>query len=169
MTAIDLPLEPRAAVVASCVAWTAIGVGTGYLVQRIPLDRLDHDSWLTRPRRFEDEGRFYQRRFRIGRWKDRMPEGGALFRGGTSKRHLGGASDQALVRFAAETRRAELVHWMNAASGPVFLLWCPWPLGLVMIGFGWVAHLPFICIQRSNRARVGRVLDARRRAVRLAG
>ena len=162
----ELPLDPVPAVAVSCVAWTVIGVGSGYLVHRLPVRRVDPDTWLTRPRRFEDGGRFYERRLHIGRWKDHLPEWGALF-GGVSKGRLPDRSDATLARFAAETRRAELVHWINASAGPLFLVWCPWPLGLVMVGFGVAAHLPFVCVQRANRARVVRVLDARRRAVRL--
>jgi glycosyl-4,4'-diaponeurosporenoate acyltransferase len=160
-----LPLRPGPAVVVSSIAGAAIGVVSGWAVSRIPLRRLQHDTWLTRPRRFEDGGRFYERRLRIRRWKDRLPDAGGVFRGGVSKRHLGGVSDAALERFAAETRRAELVHWVNAVAGALFLVWCPWALGMAMVAFGLVAHLPFVAIQRSNRARVGRVLAARRHGV----
>jgi glycosyl-4,4'-diaponeurosporenoate acyltransferase len=156
---IDLPLGR--AIVVSCLAWVLIGLVTGFFVHRLPLSRLGRDTWLTRPRSFEQGGRFYERRLRIRVWKDKLPEKGDLFRGGFSKRHIRDRSDGFLERFEAETRRAELVHWMNAASGPVFLIWCPPSLGLVMIAFGWMAHLPFICIQRYNRARIERTLDRR--------
>lgn len=153
------------AIIVSSLAWVLIGLLTGSFVHRLSLRRLDHDWWLTRPRRFEDGGRFYERRLRIRRWKDRLPEKGDLFRGGFSKRHIRSRSDGFLRRFVAETRRAELVHWMNAGSGPLFLLWSPLDLGIVMVVFGWAAHLPFICIQRYNRARLVRTL-ARRAARR---
>ena len=160
---IDLPVER--AIVVSCLAWVLLGLLTGSFVHRLPLRRLDHDTWLTRRRRFEDGGRFYERRLHIRVWKDRLPEKGDLFRGGFSKRHIRSRSDEFLGRFTIETRRAELVHWMNACAGPVFLLWCPLGLGAVMIVFGWGAHLPFICIQRYNRARLERTLARRARRV----
>lgn len=159
---IDLPLGR--AIVVSCLAWVLIGLLTGFFVHRLPLSYLSRDTWLTRPRRFEEGGRFYERRLHIRVWKDKLPEKGDLFRGGFSKRHIRSRSDGFLERFAAETRRAERVHWMNAVSGPVFLIWCPPSLGLVMIVFGWVAHLPFIAIQRYNRARITRTLARRGRA-----
>jgi glycosyl-4,4'-diaponeurosporenoate acyltransferase len=158
---VDLPLGR--AIVVSCLAWVLIGLVTGFFVHRLPLRRLDHDNWLTRPRRFESSGRFYEHRLHIRSWKDKLPEKGDLFRGGFSKRHIRDRSDAFLERFAAETRRAEIVHWMNAASGPLFLVWCPWYLGLIMVAFGWLAHLPFICIQRYNRARIERTLERRGR------
>lgn len=147
----------------SCLAWVLLGLTTGFFVHRLPLSYLSRDRWITRPRAWEDDGRFYERRLRIRRWKDKLPEKGDLFRGGFSKRVIRDRSDGFLDRFAAETRRAELVHWMNAGSGPLFLIWCPWYLGLIMIGFGWVAHLPFIAIQRYNRARITRTLRRRGR------
>ncbi len=160
----DLPLDNTTAVLVSCAVWATIGVATGYVGNRLPQRRVDHDTWLTRPRRVERDGRLYQRTLRINRWKDRLPEGGAIFAGGTSKRHLGGTGDDDLARFAGETRRAELVHWTNAAAGPLLLIWCPLPLGLAMVAFGLVAHAPFVCIQRSNRLRIARILRARERA-----
>ncbi len=154
-------LTPGAAVVVSSVAWALIGVVSGFVMSRVPLDRLDHDTWLTRPRRFEDDGRVYERRLRIRLWKERLPELGDLFPGGRSKSRLGGTGDAALRRYEAETRRAEIVHWINAAAGPLFLLWCPPGIGAVMVVFGLVVHLPFVFIQRSNRAQIERVLASR--------
>jgi glycosyl-4,4'-diaponeurosporenoate acyltransferase len=154
-------LSDAAAVAVSCLAWVLIGVTTGYLLHRMPVERVATDSWLTRPRAFEDSGRWYQRRLRIRRWKDRLPERGDLFPDGFSKRHLVNRSDAHLQRFVAETRRAEYVHWSNLGAGPLFLLWCPPVLGAVMVGFGVVAHLPFICVQRFNRERLTRILERR--------
>ena len=155
-------LSPLAAVVVSSVAWAVLGVTTGYAVHRLPSARLDHDTWLTRPRAFEAGGRWYERRLHIARWKDRLPEWGALFPDGTSKRRLPGRTDEDLRCFAVETRRAETVHWTNLAAGPAFLLWCPPAVGAGMVAFGVLAHAPFICIQRYNRARIDRTLARRR-------
>jgi len=151
------------AIIVSSLAWVLIGLTTGFFMHRVPLSYLSRDGWLTRARPWEHDGRFYERRLRIRRWKDKLPEKGDLFRGGFSKREIRDRSDGFLDRFAAETRRAELVHWMNAGSGPLFLVWCPWYLGLIMIGFGWMAHLPFITIQRYNRERIMRTLRRRGR------
>ncbi|CAN5393942.1 glycosyl-4,4'-diaponeurosporenoate acyltransferase [soil metagenome] len=156
-------LSDEIAVLVSIAAWIVIGVATGLAGHLMPLRWLDHDNWLTRPRRFEARGRIYQRVFRIRAWKDRVPELGGLFRGGFSKRHLIDRSTPQLERFEAETRRAELVHWANLDAGPLFLIWCPPWIGAVMIVFGVVAHLPFIMIQRYNRARLARLLDRRAR------
>lgn len=146
--------------------WFAIGLLTGLVGHRVPLGRLEHDTWLTRLRPSELDGRFYERRLRIRHWKDRLPEAGETFAGGFSKRHLADRSESNLSRFVAETRRAEYVHWTNAAAGPLFLLFLPVWAGALMIVFGPVVHLPFVAIQRYNRARITRLL--RRRPARAA-
>lgn len=140
--------------VVDVVAWAVIGVAVGYGMHRLPLERLDHDTWLTRPRAFERQGRVYER-LGIRRWKDRTPELGGLFAGGVSKRSSGGRSR--LQRFAAETRRAEYTHWLVMAAGPLFVLWNPWWLALVMVAYAVVANLPCLVIQRYNRARIDRI------------
>jgi len=154
-------LPPVTALVVSIMLWVAIGFISGYCAHRLPLDRIDHDTWLTRPREFEDEGRFYERHLRIRLWKDKVPEKGDMFKGGYSKRELPGSSDHDLERFAAETRRAEVVHWLNAGSGPFFVLWCGPVLAFFMLVVG-AFHLPFVMIQRYNRARIDRTLARRR-------
>jgi glycosyl-4,4'-diaponeurosporenoate acyltransferase len=156
-----IQLSDGAAVLVSCCAWLLIGLVSGFWFHRMPLERFEHDGWITRARGFESGGRWYQRRLRIRRWKDRLPEKGDLFRGGFSKRHLTDRSTPHLRRFVAETRRAELVHWSNLAAGPLFLVWCPALLGGVMIVFGVVAHLPFITVQRYNRERLTAILARR--------
>ena len=147
---------------ANVAAWAAIHAGSGYLVHRIPLERLQRDGPLLRPRRWEHDGRTYERRLRIQRWKDRLPEAGAVFTGGVSKRRLpGSARREGLARFVAETRRAERGHWLALAGGPLFALWNP-PSGvLLMTAYGLVVNAPFIAVQRYNRQRGQRILARR--------
>jgi glycosyl-4,4'-diaponeurosporenoate acyltransferase len=137
-------------------SWSAL---CGYVAHRLSPARLSRDNWLFRLRRFEAGGRVYERWFRIKRWKDRLPEAGDLFRGGVSKRRLPLHDHEHLEHFAAETRRAELTHWLILAAAPWFFLWNPWWLGLAMIGYGIVANVPCVAIQRYNRARLLRIIQ----------
>lgn len=143
-------------------AWAVFHAGTGYAVHRLGDRTLVRDWWLLRPRRFEDGGRWYRDRVRINSWKDRVPEAGALFAGGVSKRRLPSRDTAGLRLLARETRRAELGHWAAMACGPVFLLWNPPVAATVLVGYGVAINLPFIMIQRYNRERLMRLL--RRRA-----
>ena len=66
-------------VLVDSVAWFLVSLAAGYGCHRLGDRRLEHDTALTRLRRFERDGRVYERRLRITRWKDRLPEGGTLF------------------------------------------------------------------------------------------
>jgi glycosyl-4,4'-diaponeurosporenoate acyltransferase len=153
-------LAPVPNVLVDIVAWAMFHGLTGYAVHRLPLARLQRDTWLLHERRFERAGRLYER-LGIRAWKDRLPEAGALFAGGMSKRHIRGRDVVSLERFAAETRRAEYGHWAAMACGPLFVLWNPPIVAAVMVAYGIGVNLPFIAIQRYNRQRIGRLLARR--------
>ncbi len=143
-----------ATIAVDVVAWGVFHAGTGYAAHRLGERRLTHDGWWLRPRRFEDGGRFYRRALRIHRWKDRLPEAGALFDGGISKRELPGRDATGLAVFVRETRRAELAHWWAMACSPLFLLWNPPLASALLVAYGVLVNLPFIVVQRYNRFRL---------------
>lgn len=151
------------AIVVGSVMWAVLSVAIGYSMHRTPVARFDHDNAITRLRSFELDGRFYERVTRIRRWKRYLPEGGDFYEGGFNKKHLRARDDRHLLRFVAETRRAEMTHWLVMWCGPVFWVWSTVWLGWIMIGFGVVANLPCIIAQRYNRARLLRVLERRQR------
>ena len=151
-------LSDPVTVVVDIVAWAVVHAGSGYLVHRLPVAALARDRRLFRERRWEGGGRFYRRRLRIGRWKDRLPEAGALFAGGLSKRHVTAAADGGLERYVVETRRAELGHWLAIVPAPLFALWNPPVAAVVMVVYALAVNLPFVAVQRYNRIRSGRVL-----------
>jgi glycosyl-4,4'-diaponeurosporenoate acyltransferase len=146
-------------IVVDIVAWGAFHALTGYAAHRLDETRLAREGCLLRQRRFEDGGRWYRRRLRIHRWKDRLPEAGDLFRGGISKRRLSAYDVDGLQLFAREARRAELAHWWAMSCGPVFALWNPPPAAALLITYGVAVNLPFIAIQRYNRFRIAALID----------
>lgn len=154
------------AVIAYSLAWAGFGLVSGSLAHRVPLDRLDHDSWLTRLRPFEVRGRWYDRWFGVRRWKDRLPEAGGWLAGGWAKDRIRSFAIADLERLTAETRRAEWVHWSNVVFGATFLFWTAWPVGTLMLAFGSLVHLPFVMVQRYNRARLVYVIDSAKNRVR---
>jgi glycosyl-4,4'-diaponeurosporenoate acyltransferase len=139
------------------IVWAAIHSATGYFVHRLPVTRLG-DGWLYRERRVERGGALYSRTFRIKAWKDRLPEAGALFPGGVSKRSLPDSAVGGLPRFVIETRRAELGHWLAVACSPIFVIWNPWHATVLLTAYGFAANLPCVAIQRYNRLRARRIL-----------
>jgi glycosyl-4,4'-diaponeurosporenoate acyltransferase len=143
------------ALVADIVVWAVWGTVAGWGASRVPRRWLARDTWLTRLRAWERGGRAYER-IGIRRWKDRLPEAGAVF-GGATKRRLPGRTAGALEAFAVETRRAEYVHWAVPAPIVLFPLWNPWPLTVVMAVYAFAANGPCLTVQRYNRGRLARV------------
>jgi glycosyl-4,4'-diaponeurosporenoate acyltransferase len=155
-----LVMPPALTIVVDVIAWGVFHGATGYAAYRLDDSRLSRDGWLLRQRRFET-GRWYRRRLRINRWKDKVPEAGDLFRGGVSKRHLPAYDVAGLELFVRETRRAELAHWWAMLCGPLFVLWNPPLAAVLLVGYGVVANLPFILIQRYNRFRTQPLVERR--------
>jgi glycosyl-4,4'-diaponeurosporenoate acyltransferase len=152
-------MPPWATVLVDVAAWGAFHAATGYAAHRLDPSRLDGEGWLLRPRRFEAGGRWYRRRLRVHRWKDRLPEAGDLFDGGISKRQLPSHDVAGMEVFVRETRRAELAHWWAMACGPLFILWNPPLASALLVAYGVLVNLPFIVIQRYNRARIRSIIE----------
>lgn len=159
-------LSDVAALTVDVTIWVALGVTVGYLHHRLPATSLASDGPVTSLRRFEAGGTWYHRRLRIRWWKDRLPEAGAIFSGGLSKRRLPGSDRAGLARFVRETRRAERVHWWLLAATPLFILWNRPVLAAAMVAYGVAANVPFIAVQRFNRGRATRALRRLDRAHR---
>ena len=160
---LEMHLSSTQTIIADVVAWGVFHSVTGYAAHRLDDRRLARDGWLLRPRAFEVGGRWYRRRLRIDRWKDRVPEAGDLFRGGVSKRQLPSYDAAGLRVFVRETRRAELAHWWALGCGPVFALWNPPLAAVLLMGYGVLVNLPFIAIQRYNRFRTEPLIERRAR------
>jgi glycosyl-4,4'-diaponeurosporenoate acyltransferase len=170
VTTVSTPLGelPGAVVVgANVLAWLVWVVAIGYVAHVQPLRRVDHDTWLTRPRGFEDGGRWYERVLHIKQWKDRLPEGGSFFKGGFAKRTVAGGDAYVMQRFVAETRRAEYAHWVMMFGGVLFVPWNPWWADVFNVLLGIAINAPCLIVQRYNRLRLQRVLT--RRGARGAG
>lgn len=137
------------------VAWFVWSAGVGYVAHKLPGRYFASDRVILRLRSFEDGGRWYERHLRIKRWKDRLPEAGAVFAGGFSKRTV---RRSGLAQFLIETRRAESVHWVAMALWPVFGVWNPpWAVAFMLV-YAVAANVPCLLVQRYNRARLVRVL-----------
>jgi glycosyl-4,4'-diaponeurosporenoate acyltransferase len=141
------------------IAWFIIHLSVVYFMVRITAERFDPRSRLFRIRRWEKQGKFYRKYFRIKRWKDYLPDG-APFLGnrGFPKKELREKSPAYLQAFLVETCRAELTHWLTMAFAPFFFLWnTPW-VGFFMIFYISMENLPLIMAQRYNRSRLSSIL-----------
>jgi glycosyl-4,4'-diaponeurosporenoate acyltransferase len=141
------------------VSWVIFQIGAGYLTNRLTVRMFERDGWLYRTRRWERGGLVYERVFRIRRWKDALPEAGAMFAGGFAKRGVSGRTPALLCRFVAETRRAELTHWLPVLLSLTFFAWNPPRIALWMPIVGFLGNAPFIMVQRYVRPRMQRLLE----------
>jgi glycosyl-4,4'-diaponeurosporenoate acyltransferase len=141
--------------------WILFHLSAGYAAHRLPTRRLSSLSAASRVYAWEQGGAIY-RRIGIRRWKDWLPEAGALYSGGFSKRRLQANDSLYLERFRLETSRAEFSHWLTWSLALTFFLWNPWQIGVVMLLYGAAANLPCILVQRYNRARLDRIVRSAR-------
>lgn len=156
-----IELSPLPLVIVNVLAWLAIHLGVAWGVTQLRAERFRRDGWLFRERGVEAGGALYDRLFRVSRWKRWLPDGAALFKRGFRKKRLVSREPAYLERFARETCRGELAHWLTFAAAPLFFLWNPTGAGLAMLGYGALASLPFVIAQRFNRFRLERMLSAR--------
>jgi glycosyl-4,4'-diaponeurosporenoate acyltransferase len=152
---IHLPTLPT--ILIDIVAWLVIHMGVSYLMTHIPLSSFDARSWLYTKRKWEKDGRVYEKIFLLKRWKKRLPDGAAIFKEGFKKKHLKNLDLVYLDNFIRETCRAELTHWIVFLFGPVFLVWNLEWVGIVMIAYAISVNFPCIITQRYNRIRLKRV------------
>lgn len=146
---------PTAWVIALNVAgWPVIQLFLGWAFTRMP------ERWFNppAPNRLLWDRRFYERVLRVKAWKDRIPDAARWFRSGFPKGSLRAGSPEYLRRFARETWRGELCHWLALGCAPVFLLWNPWWADVIMVAYALLANVPCILVQRYNRLRLGALL-----------
>ena len=144
-------------VVADILAWLVIHLGMAWLGTRLPGSFFFPHSWLFRPHPWEGKGKIYETLFRIKTWKKWLPDGAVLFAGGFPKARLLNRDREYVELFIRETCRGEAVHWGVMLAAPLFFLWNPAYVGLIMIVYAVLANLPCILAQRYNRIRMARL------------
>ncbi len=149
-------------IVVDSIAWAVIQTGIAYLAVQLPASLFDHRAWLFRTRAWERGGAIYQDLFRVKQWKTRLPTGGALFAGGFSMKRLASWDRDYLERWVLESCRSELCHWVAMLPAPLFFLWNPIPVGVVMIVYAIAFNVPLVLVQRYNRPRLLALVQRRR-------
>jgi glycosyl-4,4'-diaponeurosporenoate acyltransferase len=143
------------------IAWLVIQLGLAWAFTQLAAERFDYRSFFAQPRGWERGGRLYERVFAVKRWKDKLPDGSRMFRGGFAKGNLKNATPEYLERFLRETWRGEVVHWLALLALPLFAIWNPWWGVLVNGAVALAVNFPCILALRYNRARFQRLLARR--------
>lgn len=145
-------------VLAIILLWTAIQLIVPLFCLQISDKCLSASSGIFKTFEWEKDGEFYNKVFKIKKWKHLLPDGGAATKNGFKKRHIDATSKENLCEFNTESCRAELVHWI--------LIFPFWVIGFiappfvipVMLLYALVANLPCIIAQRYNRPRISKLL-----------
>ena len=135
-----------------------IHLGISWACTKIPIERFNPYSRFFRIKKYERGGKIYTRIFKIKRWKNIIPDGAKMFRGGFPKKNLESCTQDYLYTFARETCRGELTHYLHMVPMPIFFLWNVWWGGVIMVIYLLIANIPCILLQRYNRARLLRVI-----------
>ena len=143
---IELPIFWTVAL--NVLGWPVLYLAMAGIALRLPARWFDPNGWLFRARGWERNGRFYERRFAVKLWKDRLPDAAPWFSGGFAKKTLVSVDAKYLVRFIRETCRGEACHWAMLTAAPLFFLWNRYWADCVLIAFALTANLPCIVAQR---------------------
>jgi glycosyl-4,4'-diaponeurosporenoate acyltransferase len=147
-------------IILDIVAWFVIHVLVSFIASRMPDHLFLKDSLLTRIRNWENEGQIWEDIFRVKRWKNKLPDGAAIFKKGFRKKNLQARKSLYYRQFIIETRRAEFAHWIAIAPSIAFFLWNPFWIGWFMIFYALCINMPCIIAQRYNRPRLLRIAQS---------
>ena len=161
LTVIAAQLHPGWVILLNAGAWLVIQLGGAVFSSLVPLARFNPRGKLFRAHAWEQDGRVYDRILRVHAWKRALPDGAAVFRSGSRKRRMSGRSPGYCTQFVLETCRAELSHWLALALLPLFFLWNPWQIALLMIPYAISTNVPCIVAQRYNRPRLSALASRR--------
>jgi glycosyl-4,4'-diaponeurosporenoate acyltransferase len=147
----------RRLVIWDAVALAGVHLATVYVARRLPDHLYRPGRWWWRIRSIERDGHLYQDTLRVRAWKHLLPDGGPMLPGGFPKSRLAARDRAYLDRFALETCRGELAHWLALLGAPAFVLFNP-PAAVFSIQlYAVVTNVPCIAVQRFNRARLLRM------------
>ena len=125
-----------------------------YIVNIMPYGMLFKLYPLFRSRKWEDNGRIYQRIFHIRAWKDYVPAIGSF-----DKKHINAHPDTGyLSRYLLESLRAELCHELAMALSVVVMAASVQPAKGRILLWSLALNMPCTMIQRFNRPRFERLL-----------
>ncbi|MBM7702028.1 glycosyl-4,4'-diaponeurosporenoate acyltransferase [Metabacillus iocasae] len=153
-----IEFTPIVVTIINIFSWLVIHLGISYLCVLIPIDFFKQESWIYKEKKWEERGRLYER-LQVKKWKDKLPEGGGIYKRGFEKRTLKRYANAYLSTFLFETKRAELTHWLSIPPSLFFFLWNPPVVGIIMIVYAVTFNLPFIMVQRYNRIRLTKLIQ----------
>lgn len=139
-------------------AWLFFHLSISYAFYRAPYRWFEKDNTFFKPKKWENQGKTWDKIFLVRKWKDHLPDGSAIFRRGFRKKSLRQKDEAFLKTFIAESKRAEITHYISMLPAPLFFLWNPLWAGIVMLIYAVAVNVPCIIAQRYNRPRMEKIL-----------
>ncbi len=136
------------------VFWTILQITIPVICMKAADKHFSPESFLFRTRKWEKNGKIYETLFKIKKWKNLLPDGGAVIKGGFQKKHIDILSIEKLDKFIVESCRGELAHWLLILPFWTVGFFSPPIVMLVMFVYSVFANVPCIIAQRYNRPRV---------------
>ena len=150
-------MQVLADVVAPSALWATWNIGVAVSTTQLPASWFERDFATGDPR--PPLVPRIPRRLGVRRWKHLLPDAGSILPGAFTKRHLGSTDRTSLARFAAETRRGELVHWLSLVCIVPCVARRPAVVVVPMVAVAVLLNGPCILALRDTRARLIAVLD----------
>ncbi len=143
------------------LVWPTIQISVAIISRTLPDRFFKNDNFIFKSYLFEQNGKLYERYFKIKRWKKFLPDGSAITGVGVKKKHLYDKSQKGLELFIIESCRAEFLHLASIPPFIIFGLFCPPYVVLLMLLYALAVNLPCILAQRYNRPRIIKFLERR--------
>lgn len=150
-------------IIIDILAWGFFHLSISMLCFKMPLRYFEQDLPFYKSASWEDNGKVWDKIFFVKKWKGRLIDGSSIMKKSYNKSNLHGSTSDQLAVFSAETKRAELTHWLLMIPAPIFFLWNPVWVGWVMIAYAILVNVPFIVTQRFNRGRIESILRRTRK------
>ena len=123
----------------------------------IPRSNFDFEDAFYRPRKWEKNGRIYDR-LKIRLWKDRMPDMSKFITRMYRKKLAGFRNAEHIRCLLNETCCAELIHVLSMVISPIYILLLDGISGVIVMILNFLGNIPFVLIQRYNRPRLAQIL-----------
>lgn len=143
-------------IVINTLFWLVCCLGTAHVVRFLPKSWYEKQDWFFAEHSFEKK---LYKRIRLDRWKDKLPEGGGLWKFQKKELHET-LTLEYTDRFILETKYGEVGHWCMAVLGFA----CIWVnpssyanVALICAIVNVIVQIPFCLIQRYNRPRLIRL------------
>lgn len=136
-----------------------LSLAISLITEKLPEHFYSYKKKIYQVRKWENNGKFYERVFLVKKWKDKLPEFSDFIRTLFSKRHIQSTNNNYLKMFLAESCKAEFTHWAIICSSFLFIFWTDLLGTAKIVVVAVFLNLPYIIIQRYNRPRIIRLLE----------